>query len=261
MAGLFLCETARGCKRVMMGIFRKCLRHIDKGVLFNPVWISERRLRTQVEAAIGATRLSPSERWLDVGCGLRPYESCFPAGSYVGVDIEVSGRDADLKAPDHYYDGRTLPFSADNFDGIISTQVLEHVPDPRGLLAEMHRVIKPGGALIISLPFVWQEHEEPYDFFRFSRFGIADLLERTGFEVDSIAKDTGAIETLAMTLNVYITHNLVPPVRGFGHLVTAAVCFPVQLVAMVLQRVLPDQRQLYLNLVVQAKKPVRTSKS
>jgi SAM-dependent methyltransferase len=245
----------------MMGIFRKFLRHIDKGILFNPVWISERRLRSQIEAAIGATGLSPSESWLDVGCGLRPYESCFPAGSYVGVDIEVSGRDAGLKAPDHYYDGRTLPFSAGNFDGIISTQVLEHVPDPHGLLAEMHRVIKPGGTLIISLPFVWQEHEEPYDFFRFTRFGIADLLKRTGFEVDSIAKDTGAIETLAMTLNVYITHNLVPPVRGFGRLVIAAVCFPVQLVAMVLQGMLPDQRQLYLNLVIRAKKPAHTSRT
>ena len=102
---------------------------------------------------------------------------------------------------------------------------------------------------------MWQEHEEPYDFFRFTRCGIAELLKRTGFEVDSIIKDTGAIETLAVTLNVYIIDNLVPPIRGFGRLVALAVCFPIQLMALILRRVLPEQGRLYLNVVIRATKP------
>jgi SAM-dependent methyltransferase len=234
--------------------FQQHFRRIKEGVWFNPVWISEHKLRHQIRSAIELTTVAPADKWLDVGCGMRPYESYFPSSTYVGVDIAVSGRDPGLKAPDHYYDGRVLPFPDHSFEGVISTQVLEHVPDPRGLLAEIYRVIKPGGKLLISLPFVWQEHEEPYDFSRFTHFGIADLLKQTGFEIDSIVKDTGAIEALAVTFNVYIMHNLVPPVRGAGSLVALTICCPVQIIAMVLQRLLPDQGQLYLNLVVRARK-------
>lgn len=242
-----------------MELFRKCSRCINEGILFNPIWISEDKLRTQIKAAIGSINVSSSDRWLDVGCGLRPYEASFSAGSYVGVDIEASGRDSDFKRPDHYYDGRNLPFPEDSFEGVISTQVLEHVPDPHVFLAEIHRVIKSEGRLIISLPFVWQEHEEPFDFFRFTQFGIADLLKQAGFEVDSIVKDTGAIETLAVLLNNYIIQNLVPSIRGFARLVALTICFPVQIIAIVLQRVLPDQGQLYLNLVIRAKKTTLSS--
>ena len=233
---------------------RKYSRCVKEGILFNPVWISEHKLRAWIKSAIESIVFSQSDKWLDVGCGLRPYEMYFPTGSYVGVDIEISGRDPNLKAPDYYYDGQILPFPDGSFEGVISTQVLEHVPDPRGLLAEMHRVIKPGGELVISLPFVWQEHEEPYDFFRFTRFGIAEMLKQTGFEIDSLVKDTGAIATLAVTLNAYVMHNLVPPIFGLGRLVALVICFPIQLAALILQSTLPDQGQLYLNLVVRARK-------
>ena len=222
--------------------------------MFNPIWISEYKLRSKIKSTIDSIVFSPSGKWLDVGCGLRPYEPYFPTGLYVGVDIEVSGRIPAMKAPDYYYDGRLLPFPDDSFEGVISTQVLEHVRDPLGLLAEMYRVIKPQGSLIISLPFVWQEHEEPYDFFRFTRFGITELLEQAGFKVDSMITDAGAIETLAMVLTTYITHNIVPPIRGFGSIIALVVCFPIQLLALTLQWVLPDQGKIYLNLVIQASK-------
>ena len=237
-----------------MKLFCEHLRRIKEGILFNPVWISEHKLRHQIRSAIGLTAFAPADKWLDVGCGMRPYESYFPAGAYAGVDIAISGRDSKLKAPDHYYDGRILPFPDNSFEGVISTQVLEHVPDPRGLLAEMYRVIRPGGKLLISLPFVWQEHEEPYDFFRFTYFGIAGILKQTGFEIDSIIKDTGAIEALAVTLNVYIMHNLVPSIRGSGSLIALVICCPIQIISLALQKLLPDQGQLYLNLVIRARK-------
>ena len=240
---------------------KEIIKSFAPEILWNPIYLCEYSLRIKVKKAIQAFGIVMSDKWLDVGCGLRPYESHFPLGCYVGVDVETSGRDHAMKLPDCYYNGRILPFPGNCFEGAISTQVLEHVPDPRGLLAEMHRVIKPGGGLIISLPFVWQEHEEPYDFFRFTGFGITDLLKQTGFEVDSIAKDTGAIETLAVTLNVYIVNNLIPPVRGLGHLVVLFVCFPIQLIALILQLVLPDQSRLYLNLVIRARKIVGPSQT
>lgn len=108
--------------------------------------------------------------------------------------------------------------------------------------------------VIISLPFLWQEHEEPYDFVRFTSFGIIELLESNGFEIESIVKDTGAIEAIAVTLNVYIMSNLIPPIRGVGRIVALTICFPIQLMAIILQKILPDSGKLYLNLVVYAKK-------
>ena len=110
------------------------------------------------------------------------------------------------------------------------------------------------GGLIISLPMLWQEHEEPYDFARFTSFGIIELLKSNGFEIENIVKDTGAIEAIAVTLNVYIMSNLIPPIRGVGRIVALTICFPIQLMAIILQKILPDNGKLYLNLVVRAKK-------
>src|SRR5690606_18990030 len=98
------------------------------------------------------------------------------AGSYVGLDIEVSGRDPSLKAPDFTYDGDVFPFADESYDGLLATEVFEHVPNPSTLLGEAYRVLRPGSCLIVSTPFAWREHEAPYDFFRYTSFGMARLL-------------------------------------------------------------------------------------
>lgn len=77
----------------MVNLFRRCLLWINEGILFNPVWICVHKLRSKIRSTIEPIIFPPSGKWLDVGCGLQPYESYFPAGSYVGVDIEASGRD------------------------------------------------------------------------------------------------------------------------------------------------------------------------
>ncbi len=231
------------------------LTTLQNSIVFNPTWITQHKLKKSLGKAVNALDIQEKDKWLDVGCGTKPYEFLLSSANYIGIDVVESGRAENLKSPDIYYDGEILPFQEGCFDGVLCTQALEHVPDAHVLLSEIHRVIKPGGWLIISVPFVWQEHEEPYDFFRFTRFGIAELLKKAGFDVVNVAKDTGAVETLAVTLNVYIIHNLVPSsIRGFGRLYNLFFCFPIQTIALILQMIFPDQGQLYLNLVVRAKK-------
>lgn len=240
----------------MKAIVKDWIKRFMPEIIWNPIYICENSLRRNIERSIKCFKIDPQARWLDVGCGLRPYEHLFPIGSYIGVDVELSGAEESRKLPDHFYDGQTLPFTDLSFDGVISTQVLEHVVDADAIISEIYRVIKPGGELLVSLPFVWQEHEEPYDFLRFSTFGISNSLKKVGFEVLSIKKDTTSIETLAVLLNIYIINNLVPPVRGIEYLVIMFICLPIQLLALISSRLLPDEEKLYLNLIVKARKPV-----
>lgn len=111
-----------------------------------------------------------------------------------------------------------------------------------------------GEVVIISLPFVCPEHEQPFDYFRFSRFWITELLEKSGLKVEMMKRDSSTIETLAILTNVYIVTNLIPGIRGIGRIFALVLCFPIQLISLVLSKLLPDKGGLYLNLVVVAKK-------
>ena len=109
-------------------------------------------------------------------------------------------------------------------------------------------------ALILTIPFVWEEHEIPFDFSRFSSYGITELLNSNEFEIEQIVKDTGSIESIAILLNIYIVNNLIPKIPGLGFISNMLFCFPIQIIAILLQRILPDKNRLYLNLIVKAKK-------
>jgi SAM-dependent methyltransferase len=117
---------------------------------------------------------------LDVGCGHRPYEKSFFAGAtkYVGTDYL-----SDRSRPEVISSALHLPFGQACFDTIVSTEVLEHVPEPLRGLREMSRVLKQGCHLVLSVPLYWPRHEVPYDFFRYPYDGLLHLLEQSGFEL------------------------------------------------------------------------------
>jgi SAM-dependent methyltransferase len=232
----------------------KKIKSVIPQIIWNPIFINVYKTSNSVKQLIINSKIHNTHKWIDVGCGLRPYEDFFPKDTYVGVDVEVSGAKNSMKTPDYFYDGLNLPFETESVDGVISTQVLEHVPNPRLLITEMSRIIKPNGSIILSIPFVWQEHETPFDFSRFSSFGITELLNNAGFEIEEIIKDTSSIETIAILLNVYILNNLTPKIPGIGFVFNFIFCFPIQLIALFLKFILPDKGSLYLNLIVKAKK-------
>jgi SAM-dependent methyltransferase len=120
---------------------------------------------------------------LDVGCGRRPYQKSFFSGAakYIGTDYL-----SDRSMPDIISSALNVPFNDRSFDTVVSTEVLEHVPDPLRALKEMHRVLKSGGHLILSTPMYWPRHEVPYDFFRYPYDGLLYLLKEAGFEVVKI---------------------------------------------------------------------------
>jgi SAM-dependent methyltransferase len=132
--------------------------------------------------------------------------------------------------------------------------VLEHVPRPAQLIEEIARVLAANGVVVLSAPLFWEEHEIPYDFTRFTRYGLAQLFTDHGFAVDRIVPTSGALETLAQLTSVYVLNNLRLPFKGGSWLVRVGLCMPMQITAVLLQRVLPDRGALYLDSVVVARK-------
>ena len=98
---------------------------------------------------------------LDLGCGSKPYEEISDTSVYIGVDILVSGHNASRSRSDVIYDGKTLPMGDESFDSVFSSECFEHVFNLEALLQEVRRVLKKGGVLVCTLPFVWCEHEVP----------------------------------------------------------------------------------------------------
>ena len=104
---------------------------------------------------------------LDFGCGSKPYKHLFTSVTeYIGVDYLIEGRTENIDTIDFYYDGKKIPFENNTFDGVLCTEVLEHVFNLNEVLNELNRVLKPKGKAIITTPFMWEEHEMPYDFAR-----------------------------------------------------------------------------------------------
>lgn len=142
-------------------------------------------------------------RVLDFGCGQKPYEQLFNASQYIGLEYDCEISRMGNKA-DAFYDGKTFPFEDNSFDNAISTQVLEHVPNPYECMNEVARVLKPGGYLMLSVPFLQEQHGAPYDFQRFTEFGIRTMFENTGFEIIEYKKLTCGVKALISTITFYI---------------------------------------------------------
>ena len=156
----------------------------------------------------------------DLGCGTRPYELDILqyATSYVGVDWSNTlhglraDKIADLNKP--------LPIPDTVADTVVSFQVLEHLSEPQCMLDEAFRILKPDGKLFLSVPFQWHVHEAPYDFFRFTRYGLGYLLKKSGFVDIQVDAVTGFWSMWFLKLN-YQTLKLMRGPAPFRWLVNA----------------------------------------
>jgi len=122
---------------------------------------------------------------LDAGAGEAQYKPLVEARGhrYVAIDLGVGEPDWGYHAIDALANTEDLPFPEATFHGIMSIAVLEHTPFPRKVLHELNRALRPQGVLLIVVPTMWEEHQMPNDFYRFTRYGLQKLLEEAGFEV------------------------------------------------------------------------------
>ena len=124
-------------------------------------------------------------RLLDVGCGNSPFRHLLDpaAAQYQGVDVAAAAAFGYQNPDTVYYDGHVLPFPDASFDAVLCTEVVEHIPDPAETIREIHRVLKPGGLLVVTIPWSARFHYQPYDYHRYTPSMLSSL-----FKVDSPAR-------------------------------------------------------------------------
>lgn len=220
------------------------------GLLINPFYFARKGLAT------GLSQLLPqlSGTLLDIGCGKKPYQRlCSSVVEYVGLEID-SKENHEKKHADFFYDGTVFPFSAEQFDSIFTSQVLEHVFNPQVFLSEINRVLKMDGMIVLTVPFVWDEHEQPFDFARYSSFGLRSILKDHGFEIIEHKKSGTGFETIAQLLNAYIYKVSLRHSQLLMAVMQLGLMAPINCIGLILSKILPRNEDLYLDNIILAKK-------
>jgi SAM-dependent methyltransferase len=165
----------------------------------------ERSLRSAAPYAKGTL--------IDVGCGDKPYEPIFApyVDRHLGFEYEKTYSDslnAKKSKADFVSSGETLPFANEEFDTVLCTQVLEHAENPWLLFSELARVLRRGGALILTVPFSFRQHAEPFDFYRFTNHALRSLCGANGLEVAELRPRGGFWSVVGQKVASHLAVNL-----------------------------------------------------
>jgi ubiquinone/menaquinone biosynthesis C-methylase UbiE len=194
-----------------------------------------RHLGRFVERALH-DRIQPGALVVDVGCGEQPWRQLVEAlgGRYLGADVhQNAGGSVALRCA-----ADALPVRAGSADLVLCTEVLEHVGDPAQALAEVRRALRPGGAAIVTTPFLYPLHEEPWDFQRLTRYQLEHSAGRAGLEIVELAIAGNELEVFA-TLWDRLWSQALPPRPGALRVVLAALArIPANLAAALLSPLL-----------------------
>lgn len=147
-----------------------------------------------------AGSLPQGARVLDAGAGEGNYKRYFSAQRYCGLDLGIGDAQWNYARLDVIGDLGALPFRSASFDACLNIVTLEHVKDPALVLREIGRALAPGGRLLLIVPFEWEEHQQPHDYFRFTRYSLAYLLDQAGFQDASIRPAGGFFRLLSRRL-------------------------------------------------------------
>lgn len=215
-------------------------------VFLNPFFLLRLPLYNHIKKVVPTLK----GKILDFGCGSKPYQQLFTnAQTYIGVDIQNEGHSHAKENIDVYYDGHKLPFEDEFFDSIFTTEVLEHVFNLEEIMSELSRVLKHDGYFLLTLPFIWSEHEVPNDFARYTSFGLKFLLEKHGFEIISMEKSGRSIAVFfQLWISYFITKmakiNISKYLKAF-----LIMCFitPFNILGLFFSYVLPNDDTIYFN--------------
>lgn len=196
-------------------------------------WYSFNRIVARgLRESLRETRAFATGTLLDVGCGNKPYLELFADSvtSHLGIDLPPAlSANKLLKQADLHADLRhPLPVLDCSIDTVLCTEVIEHNPEPATLMSEMHRVLKPGGHLILTAPQTWGLHEEPHDYYRFTQHGLRYLAEEAAFEIVAVRPRGGIWATVAQRVSSFLHYRFSEGRGLLCKLPTVLACFAIQ---------------------------------
>lgn len=154
---------------------------------------------SSIESAVAAfaASVATGARLLDAGAGEATYKHHFAKQRYCGLDLGVGDAAWNYSGLDVVGDLAMLPFRDATFDACLNVVTLEHVPEPAHVVAEMARTLAPGGRLLLIAPHEWEEHQQPHDYYRYTRYGLEYLLRQAGMIEISISPVGGFFRLLS----------------------------------------------------------------
>jgi SAM-dependent methyltransferase len=245
------------CRKKLKEIFKK--KQFSPGlvgIFINPFYFA----RASLNKNIASFSSYINGNVLDIGCGQKPYKDIFSkATSYVGLEIK-KGPDAALnKRADIFYDSVTFPFKNDCFDSAVTFETLEHIFNPDEFLSEIHRVLKNGGTLLMTCPFIWDEHEQPGDYARYTFFGLKYLLNKHGFVIVANRKSLSDVRAIFQLINVYLYKVIRHKNFYLDLLLTMIFISPLNVLGEILSKILcVNNSDFYIGNIVLSKKANKT---
>lgn len=229
---------------------RRILKYVARTPL-HPQWLLGRRhIPEDISSADGTI--------LDIGAADRWIQKYLAGDArYIALDYPVTARDLYGGRPDVFADAAWLPFAEASFDGVLCLEVLEHVPDPAQVLREIARVLKSGGRLWISTPFLYPLHDTPFDFQRYTEFGLHRDLAGAGLGVDRLQKTGHSIRTAGL-LGCLAVAGAVNSRTGAWRLLlplAAILVFTINMTAFLLSLCWPDWNHFAAGYEITAHKP------
>lgn len=217
-------------------------------IFLNPFFISRRGL----SKAIKNNSHFIKGDVIDIGCGSKPYKKFFNFKKYIGVDLKKNNK-IHLEEVDIVFDGKKLPFDNERFDSFICSQVFEHVFNLSELLNSINKVLKKNSTGIVTIPFIWDEHEQPIDFARYTSFGIIDILSKNGFEIIKTVKINNNLSCIFQLISLYIYKIL--PNNKYIHLIFSIFVFSIiNFIGFIIKFIFPKNNDMYLDLLIVVKK-------
>ena len=174
--------------------------------------VNSSRYRLQKEVAAFAGNIPAGSMVLDAGAGHAPYRQLFDHANYKTADF-MQFENARYGEIDIVCDLTKIPLPDNSVDFILSTQVIEHVPEFNSALAEFYRLLKPGGLLFCTAPLFYEEHGTPYDYFRFTKYSWQHMLSKHGFKIKRIDGLEGWFGLLGYLFELMARHT---PLLGGG---------------------------------------------
>jgi len=193
-------------------------------------------VRSGIERAVRRASAQWQGTLLDVGCGAMPYQAIIMAppsrvDRYIGMDLESAVAPYKEFRPTITWDGNTIPLADASVDCVMATEVLEHCPYPDRVMAEIGRVLKPGGRLLVTVPFLWPLHDAPYDEHRYTPFALQRIIGSAGFREVKVEVYGGWDASLAQMIGLWVMRR---PMSKWTRAILKRILYP--LVVLLLRR-------------------------